>query len=219
MSVTPVGDLGALRRQIEATRARFAALGVRLAGAAEAVTSKGMLPADALLREVQDAAHEFWAVRAAVLDAAAALEVLLPPLPPREVFSLRDLGPIMDAVDRAAGQARRRRRLDAARAAAFAVLNRVPAIVHRDDAGFAPLGDCQSKARTLRGAIALAEPADVEAEGRAWLHAVAPFAALLELVAAPSDEQPRRADLAELVGSVFGRPLAEAAVRGQLTIG
>jgi hypothetical protein len=218
MSVTPVGDLDALRRQIAATQARFAAIGARLASAAETITTTGTLPPDGLLREVQDAAHEFSAVRGAVLDAAAALEVLLPPVPPREVFSLRDLGPLMDAVERAAREAARRRRLDAARAAAFAVLNRVPAIAHSEDSVFAPLASCQSKARTLRAAIALAEPADVEEEARAWLRAVAPFAALLELLSGPAADDTRWSELEELVGAVFGRRLATAAVRGKLVI-
>lgn len=218
MSVTPVGDLDALRRQIAATQARFAAIGARMASAADTIVTTGTLPPDALLREVQDAAHEFSAVRGAVLDAAAALEVLLPPVPPREVFSLRDLGPLMDAVERAAEEAGRRRRLDAARAAAFAVLNRVPAIAHRDDSGFAPLTACQSKARTLRAAIAVAEPGDVEAEARSWIRAVAPFAALLELLSGPAADDTRWSELEELVAAVFGRRLATAAVRGKLLI-
>jgi hypothetical protein len=218
MSVTPVTQLEALRRQIAATHARFAALGARLAQAAEAVLTSGSLPADALLREVHDAAHEFHVVRAAVLDAAASLEVL-PPAEKREIASLRDLAPLMDAVVRAADQAARRRQLDAARATAFAVLNRVPAIVHRDQPAFGPLVACHDKARALRAAITGAVPIDLELEARAWARAVTPFAALLTLVEGPpAADDARWSELEETVAAAFGPRLATAAARGMLTL-
>jgi hypothetical protein len=218
MSVTPVGDLDALRRQIAATHARFAAIGARLARAAEAISTSGTLPPEGLLREVQDAAHEFHAVRAAVLDVAASLEVP-PAVLPRDVSSLRDLAPLMDAVVCAAGQAVRRRRLDAARAAAFAVLDRVPAIAHGDEPLFAPLAACHDKARAMRAVIAAADPSDLDVEARVWAHAVAPFAALLELIAGPdAADDTRWSELEEAVGAAFGRRLASAAARGNLLI-
>jgi hypothetical protein len=218
MSVTPVVQLETLRRQIAATHARFVALGARLAQAAQAIRTSGSLPADALLREVQDAAHEFHAVRAAVLDAAASLE-LLPRVQPREITMLRDLAPLMDAVARAADHAARRRQLDAARAIAFAVLNRVPAIVHREESAFAPLTACQDKARALRAAITGAAPVDLELEARAWARAVTPFAALLALIdGPPAVEETRWCELQETVAAAFGDRLATAAARGALTL-
>jgi hypothetical protein len=218
MSVTPVARLETLRRQVAATHARFAALGARLAQAAEAIVSSGSLPPDALLREVHDAAREFHAVRAAVLDAAASLE-MLPRTRPREITSLRDLAPLMDAVVRAADQAARQRRLDAARATAFAVLNRVPAIVHRDQPVFAPLAACQDKARALRAAITSAVPIDLELEARAWARAVTPFAALLALIdGPPAADESRWCELEDTVAAAFGHRLATAAARGALTL-
>jgi hypothetical protein len=218
MSVTPAGDTAGLRRQVAATQARFAALGARLARAAEAISTSGTLPSDALLREVQEAAEQFHAVRAAVRDAAAALEIL-PAVLPREVTSLRDLAPLMETVASAAEQAARRRRLDAARAAAFAVLNQVSAIVHRDQPRFDPLAACQDKARALGAAIAAADPLDVDLEMRVWARAVAPFAALLELVVGPAvADGARGSGLEEAVGIVLGRRLATAAARGKLLI-
>jgi hypothetical protein len=218
MSVAPVRDLDALRRQIAATHERFAAIGTRLARAAEAISTAGALPPDGLLREVQDAAHEFQAVRAAVLDAAAALEVL-PAVLPRAITSLRDLAPLLDTVADAAEQAARRRRLDAARAAAFTVLNRVAAIAHREDAHFSPLATCHDKARALRAAIAGADPNDVDLEARVWSRVLAPFGALLELVAGPdAADDAHWSELEEVVGAAFGRRLASAAARGQLLL-
>lgn len=218
MSVTPVGNLAALRRQIAATQARFAALGARLARAAEAVSACGALPPDALLREVQDAAQEFHAVRAAVLDVAAALEV--PPATlPRDITSLRDLTPLVDTLADAAAQAARRRRLDAARTAAFAVLNRVPAITHRDVPVFAPLVACQDKGRLLRAAIAAADPGDVDGETQAWSRAIAPFAALLELLEGPdAADDTVWSELEDIVAAAFGSDLAGVAARGKLKL-
>jgi hypothetical protein len=216
MSVIPAGNLEALRRQIAATHARVATVGARLARAAEAVSASGALPPDSLMREVQDAAHEFHAVRTAVFDVAAALEIL-PPMPPRAIASLRDLAPLMETVVGAAEQAARRRRLDAARAGAFSVLNRVPAIAHRDEPAFAPLVACQTRAQALRAAIAAADPVDVDAEVQAWGRAVTPFGALLELLEGPdAADDTHWSELEELVAAAFGRRLATTAARGKL---
>lgn len=218
MSVTPMGRLKTLRRQMAATNARFAALGARLAEAAEAIVTSGALPSDALLREIQNATHEFHTVRAAVLDAAASLEVV-PRARAREIASLSDLAPVMDAVVRATNQAARRRQLDAARATAFAILNRVPAIVHRDQPVYAPLTACQDKARVLQIAIMSATPVDLEPEVRAWARAAIPFAALLALIAGPeATDEAQWAELQETVATAFGRRLATAAARGALTL-
>ena len=218
MSVTPVGQLEALRRQFAATHARLAALGTRLERAADAIHSSGALPPEGLLREARDAAQEFQAVRAAVLDAAASLE-LLPRVRPREITSLRDLAPLMDALARAADLAERQRHVDVARGRMFAVLNRVPAIVHRDQPAFAPLTACQDKARALRAAITDAVPIDLEGEARAWARAVTPFAALLVLIDGPgATEEARWCEVQETVAAAFGRALATAAAHGALTL-
>ena len=218
MSATPVGQLDTLRRQIAATHARFTALGARMARAAQAIATTGTLPPDALLREIQDAAHEFHVVRVAVLDAAAALE-LLPRPRPREIASLRDLAPIMDAVLHAADQASRRRQLDAARAPVFGVLNRVSAVVHRDGHAFTPLSTCQDKARALRTAVAGCVPVDLQLEVRAWARAIRPFAALLALIEDPAAvDRARRSKLEETVAAAFGHRLATAAANDMLTL-
>jgi hypothetical protein len=218
MSVTPIGRLKTLRRQMAATNARFAALAARLAEAAEAIGATGSLPSEALLRDIRDAAHDFETVRAAVLDAAASLEVL-PRARPGDIVSLNDLAPVMDAVVRATNQAARRRQVDAARATAFAILNRVPSIVHHGQRAFAPLTACQDKARVLQLAIMSAVPVDLEPEVRAWARAVIPFAALLALIAGPqATDAAQWCELQETVASAFGRRLAAAAARGALTL-
>jgi hypothetical protein len=218
MSVTRVGQLEALRRQIAAMQARFVALGARLDQAADEILASGSLPPEALMREVHDAAHEFHAVRAAVLDAAALFE-LLPRVRPREITSLRDLAPLMDAVARAANHAAHQRQLDVARTTAFAVLNRVPAIVHRDQPAFTPLTSCQDKARVLRIAITGSVPIDVDLEARGWARAVTPFAALLALIdGPPAAEEARWCELQETVAAAFGHRLATAAAAGALAL-
>ena len=218
MSVTPVAHLETLRRQISATHARFVAIGARLARAAQAISTSGTLPPESLLREIQDAAQEFHAVRAAVLDAAAALEVL-PVGRAGDIAALRDLAPLMDAVVRAADQAVRRRKLDAARGPVLGVLNRVSAVVSGEQPESAPLAACLDKARALRAAIVGAAPIDLELEARAWARAVTPFAALLALIEdREATDETRRSELAETVAAAFGHRLATAAARGTLTL-
>jgi hypothetical protein len=218
MSVTPIGRLKTLRKQMAATHVRFTALGARLTEAAQAIVTSGSVPSEALLHDIQDAAREFETVRAAVLDAAASLEVVLR-AGPREIASLSDLAPVMEAVVRATNQAARRRQLDTARATAFAILNRVPAIVHRDQPAFAPLTACQDKARVLQLAIMSSVPIDLDPEVREWARAVIPFASLLALIAGPeTTDEAQWAELQETVTATFGRRLANAAARGALTL-
>lgn len=217
MSVTPVRDLDALRKQVEATHARFVAVGARLARAADAATTAGALPPESLLREMQDVAQEFFAVRAAVFDVAASLEVV-PATPVRLVTSLRALAPLLDAVVAAGELAKRRRRLDAARAAAFAILNRVAAMTHAEDTAFRALKICQDKARVLGAAMMAAEPGDVDAQIRTWARATAPFAALLDLVDLAEGDETRRSELETAIAAAFGRSLAAAIARGKLVV-
>jgi hypothetical protein len=217
MSVAPTRDLDALRKQIEATHARFVSVGARLSRAADAATTAGALPPESLLREMQDVAQDFFAVRAAVLDVAASLEVV-PATPVRLVTSLRALEPLLEAVVAAAELAGRRRRLDAARAAAFEVLNRIAAMTHAEEPAFRSLKTCQDKARVLAAAMLAAEPGDVDAQIRTWARATAPFAALLEFLDLPEGDDARRSELEAAIAAGFSRTLATAAALGKLVV-
>ncbi|HEV8475022.1 MAG TPA: hypothetical protein VGR82_19775 [Methylomirabilota bacterium] len=215
-AATTATDLDDLRARITALQARFAEVGGQAARAAADAAAIGAPPSEELLAALAAAAHDFHALRDEVLEAAATLEVALSK-PADAIGSLRDLGPVLDAVGAAGAAAERRRRADAARAAALAVIDRVNAIAHRDDATFAPLADCQARARALRDTIAAT--GDDDRDVSAWVEALRPFADLLEMLEgqrAVDDE--RWTQLSDSVAGAFGRPLATAVTRGRLRL-
>lgn len=199
-----------LAEQVAALRARFAALAPELAGAAGALEEPGAPPPAALLDSLAAAAREFDDVRAAVLDAASALDAA----PAEEPVDLAELARILEEV--VAAEARRRA-LAAAREAAVAVLDRVLATAHRDDPGFRALVECQARGRELRGLLDGPPAADDDPEVIAAQ--VRPFAELLTLLEGRDDlDDDRWAELDESVSKTFGRPLAIALARGKLMI-
>ena len=205
-----------LRTRIAALKTRFTDVGAQAARAAADATTLGVPPSEDLINALAAAAHDFHALRDEVLEVAATLEVVLPN-PVDAIGSLRDLTPVLDAVSAASAAAERRRRLDAARAAALAVIDRVQSVAHRDDAAFAPLAECQARARTLRDAIAKADVGDSDVS--AWAHELRPFADLLEMLEGQGTvDDERWTELADGVSAAFGRPLATAATRGRLRI-
>src|SRR5262249_28825169 len=68
----------------------------------------------------------------------------------------------------------------AARPAPFHVMDRVQAIEHHDDRAFAPLADCQAKARALQKEIAASAATD--SEMARWAERLRPFADLLDML-------------------------------------
>lgn len=201
-----------LRARIAALQTRFVEVGGRASAAAAEVAASGAPPSDELLAALTAAAQEFHALRDDVLDSAASLEVVLPK-PADALVSLRDLVPVVEAVATALADVEKRRRSEAARAAALTVIDRVQAIAHRDDAGFAPLAECLAKARTLRDEIAGRGDSDVAG----WAERLRPFADLLEMLEGGVDDE-RFTQLADAVAAAFGRPLATAATRGRLRL-
>jgi len=205
-----------LRARIAALRTRFAEVGTRAASAAADVAEGGAPPSEELLAQLTAAAQEFQALRDDVLDAAASLEVILPK-PVATLVSLRDLVPVVDALATAVADAGRHRRLEAGRAAALHVINRVQAIAHHDDPTFAPLAECQATARALHDQIAGSAASGSDVIG--WAERLRPFADLLEMLegqGAMDDE--RFSQLADNVAVAFGRPLATAVTRGRLRL-
>ena len=175
-----------LRTRIAAVQARFTELGLRAARAAADVAVVGMPPSERLLAQLAATAAEFQALREEVLESVATLA----------------------NVDR-------HRRHEAGRAAALHVIDRVQAIVHRDDPNFAPLAECQASARAMHEEIASAEATDDDVI--AWAERLRPFAALLEMLEG-GVENARFAELADGVAAAFGPPLASAAMRGRLQL-
>jgi hypothetical protein len=205
-----------LRARLAALQARFAEVGTHAARAAAETAGGGAPPSEELLAQLTATAAEFQALREDVLESVASLEVVLPK-PVDALLSLRDLVPVVDALAVTLANAERHRRHEAGRAAALHVIDRVQAVVHHDDPGFAPLVECQAMARTLHEEIARSAATDTDVVG--WAERLRPFADLLEMLEAESAvDDERFTQLADSVAAAFGRPLATAAMRGRLRL-
>jgi len=194
---------------------RFAGLATKLAQAARELQVSGTLPADSLFEELTAAQGEFVDLRSTVLDAAASLSVALPSM--TEMNSLKALEPVVRGVAEAIAEEERRAATAEARKRALAVLDRVLAISHADDPGFAALVQCQAKAKALRNAVM--DPKAFETGAAPALETTPAFAALLTLIEGREQlDDERFATLEDSVTQSFGRQLAVAATRGKLSI-
>jgi hypothetical protein len=206
-----------LRGRLGALRARFVKVGTLAARTAAEVAAGGAPPSAQFLAELTATNAEFHALRDEVLEHVARLEVVLPK-PADAVVSLRDLVPVVEAIAATVTSGERNRRAEAGRAAALHVINRVQAIQHQDDSAFAPLADCQAKARVLHEEIAAAGGA-TDSHVVRWAERLQPFADLLDMLEEDGvvDDE-RFTQLADSVAVAFGRPLATAALRGRLRL-
>src|SRR5919197_2706167 len=203
-----------LRSRIAALQARFADVGARAARAADDVAGSGAPPSEELLAQLTATAAEFQRLREELLESAARLELVLP-TPVDALATVRDLVPVLDMLTTAAMNAERRRRHEAGRAAALHVIDRVQAVIHHDDPGFAPLAECQARARAMHEDIV--RSAATDSDVAAWAERLRPFADLLEMLEGAVDDE-RFAQLADSVATTFGPPLATAAMRGRLRL-
>ena len=215
-SVTPTISVEDLRVRLGALRARFVKVGRLAARRAAEIAAGGAPPSDEFLAELTGTTADFHALRDDVLEHVARLEVVLPK-PADAVVALRDLAPVLDAIAATLAGGERNRRAEAGRAAALHVIERVQAIEHHDDGAFAPLTDCQAKARALHKEIAASAATDSEVAR--WAERLRPFADLLDMLEDESvvDDE-RFTQLADNVAATFGRPLATAALRGRLRL-
>jgi len=189
----------------------LADLGTRSAEAARALTQPGTPPPRDYLDELADAGREFAALRDEVLKVAAHTPLSLPPHP--EVASTREIDALLRRLIDELEKEMQRAAAARARQDALTLLDRVAALIHRDDPQFAALLTCQSRARELYATI----EASADAERPRWTQSLAPFSALLTLLEgqhALSDDA--WAVLEDSVADTFGRPLAVAAARGKL---
>lgn len=180
---------------------RFSELAGRLSQVARQLEAPGTPPSEAFVQEIADACRAFAELRADVVEAARA--VSLPSARAEAIASLADIATVLEAVE----AEEKRAALEAERQRAFALLDRVLALTHREDANFAALAACQAKAREARAAVAEAPSVDMAA--------LKPFADLLTMVEGQVDDE-RWALLEDSVSTAFGRPLVAAATRKKL---
>ena len=97
------------------------------------------------------------------------------------------------------------------------MLDRVMTLIHREENDFAPLGQCQERAREMHAALAGPPPDDLEHETKMVPGKVRPFVELVALVDGWSAlDDDRCAYLQDSITQAFSRPLALAALRGKL---
>ena len=186
---------------------RLAALGARGSAAAAALSRPGAPPPDELVNALGEASREFVALRTEVFEAAAALGLQTPSA--ETINSTRRLDAMLKLLLEGLEKAEKEAQASAALSKTVAVLDRIASLAHRDDAAFAPLAACQSRAADVRAALASSGKLDPTAAG--------PFSSLLMLMDGPknlSDEQ--WGALEDQVAAAFGRALAVAASRGKL---
>jgi hypothetical protein len=203
-------DLG---RRLTALRADFAALGSRAADAASALAAK-LPPSPVLLDELSAAREAFTDLRNAVLQQAGALSLVLDV---ERLSTLRDLEPVLAAI----GTAEQRRTQvvawEKSCEGALVLLDRVMLLIHREERSFAPLAECQARARAMRGVLTGFPPADPERESAMLPDKLRPFTELMALVDGwDTLDDDRCAALQDTIAEAFGRPLALAALRGKL---
>ena len=205
--------LAELGRRLGALRAEFVALGDRAAGAADALTST-LPPPSILLEELSAARTSFTDLRSAMLEHAGSLALVLDA---EGVSSCRDLEPVLAAIQAAEEQQARVTAWEEARESVLVVLDRVMALIHREEKGFAALGQCQERAREMHADLSGPLPEDLEHETKMVPGKVRPFAELVALVDGWNVlDDDRCAYLQDSIAQAFGRPLALAALRGKL---
>jgi hypothetical protein len=207
-----VADAG-LAHRLAALRSDFAALGARAASAADSL-AHAQPPPTMLLDELHAATRAFADLRTAMLERAGALAVVVDD---GKLGTLRDLEPVLTAIASAEEHRARVAAWEEARNAAFAVLDRVLALVHRDDKALPSLDEAQGRARELRAALDGAPPAELAQETAALTGRTRPYADLLALVEGWNVlDDDRCAALQDAVTEAFSRSLGLAALRGRV---
>ncbi len=205
-----------LARHLAEITERFGTLAAVLGQAARELQVSGTLPPEALAEALGAARREFLEMRAGILEAARALSINAPSA--AELDSIKKLEPLIRAVIGAIATEEKRQAAGEAKKRALAVLDRVLAVTHTDDPGFAPLVQCQAKAKELRQIVN--DPKTLEtANPAAITEGAAPFANLLTLIEGREQlDDERFAALEDSVSHAFGRQIAVVATRGKLVV-
>jgi hypothetical protein len=208
-------ESAALLRLSASLAEKFHQLAAQLSAAAVALRDPGTLPAESVVDELAATRKDFVDLRDRSLALAHALAIS--PVPPQEALvSLTDVNSLLWTVKQAEEQ---KAQLEARRRQALHALERVLAIVHRDQTVFPPLLKCKEQANALHLAISTLQWPDSHPAVEAFAEGKHPLLALLtfiELQKELDDEQ--WASLQERIEQEFGRALAIAASRGKLQV-
>ena len=202
-----------LINQLNDLEVSFKVLAKRLPEAGELLESLGRPVPEELLRELANSAEQFEEIKREVLKLSESVAGL-PQTP--ELGSIRDLRSFMEFLSDVIEKQTAHRNIQQA---ASGVLEKVLSITHVDGVEFAPLLQCQEKARELRRSIAatawpnLHPDADALARGQ---HIFSEFVKLVSFHDRLEDEEWGR--LQDLVNHSLGKPLGLAASRGKLIL-
>ena len=202
-----------LRQRLTDLRARFADVGGRAATAARDMATT-LVPSEALLGELASVSRDFADLRDVIVEQGSTLDA------PPDAGSLTTLGSLDEIVvslERAEAERARRAAWDAARESALGVLDKVMALIHREDKELPALAECQAKAREVHASVSSAPPADLEHATTMLPGRVRAFGELVTLAEGWNRlDDERCAFLQDTITQNFGRTLALAALRGKL---
>jgi hypothetical protein len=191
----------------------FKVLAMRLPEAGELLESLGRPVPQELLQELANSAEQFEEIKREVLKLSESVAGL-----PQtsELGSIRDLRSFMEILSDVIEEQTAHRNIQQA---ASGVLEKVLSITHVDGVEFAPLLQCQEKARELRSSIAETAWPDIHPDADALArgqHIFSEFVKLVSFHDRLEDEEWGR--LQDLVNHSLGKPLGVAASRGKLII-
>lgn len=204
-----------LLNELHGVSARFSRLGEKLTSVASELQVSGIPPAPYLLDELRASRTTFEELRKRATELAGVLADSRGKQAD-QIESLVDLKALIQSL----GEAQEKRAEDEKISRqALALLDRVLAIEHCEEVDFAPLADCQLKARELRRAIASLHWPDTHPAAAALAHRRHPLAELLTLVERHMDlEDDLWLLLKHAVSESFGKKLSLAAARGKLFV-
>jgi hypothetical protein len=194
----------------DALAQRFALVGEELARQAEVWKAGGAPPSPTLIEDLASCGLEFEHLRVEVLQLSADLHAAV------EASRLSNLQEIADHLQTLGEVEGRRAQFQAIRDQALATLKRVLTLAMADRREFAPLLECQAKARAIHAEVADApvlELPDIAARLAEGDH---PFHTLLTLVEGDGLDDDVWASSLETVEAEFGKPLSVAVARARI---
>jgi len=202
-----------LINQLNNLETRFKFLARHLPEAGNLLESVGRPVPHDLLRELANSGEEFEDLKREVITAAEPVAGLPRP---SGISSIKDLRAFMEAVSDVLTKQAAHQNLQQA---ACEELEKVLTITHVNGVEFAPLLECQEKARGLRDSIAGTVWPGVHPDAEALARGQHVFSEFVKFVGFHDeleDEEWER--LQDLVNQSFGKPLALAASRGKLVM-
>ena len=207
--MTPFSEV--LVNQINDLEVNFKILAKRLREASELLESVGRPLPQELLPELANSAERFEEIKMETLKLSESVAGLPAT---SELSSISDLRSFMESMAEVIEKQAAHRTLQQA---ASGVLEEVLSITHVDGVEFAPLVECQEKARQLRRSIAETAWPNIHPDAEALARGQHIFSGFVKLVSSYDrldDEEWGR--LQEIVNQSLGKPLGFAASRGKL---